>query len=356
MNRLDLPFPLPERDPVIKIRQRDLSELRQPGERTQAMRGFDPQYRDIVDYIVKITEEIWTDRSIGRIYDTYDASCTVYTSLGVVRSVEEVIASTVQTLYAQPNGETHHLNVAWSGDEQDFYTAHLGFSRSQNLGATIYGPATGKKYGIHFAADCVSRDNRIHTEWLARDGLALVLQLGFDPHAIAPVIAELPARERHVVAPETRLDGSAPRAKHVGPIDTWDGFWDHHFTDIWNRRELDHVGFHYAPEAVVHWAGGRVARGHRAVQALLLGLFASIPDATVRVEHKCWSEETDGVIVAVRWQLEGTTASLGAFGPLPAGRPVSLIGMSHFRFAGRYIVEEWTVFDEFAALVQAYRA
>lgn len=62
------------------------------------------------------------------------------------------------------------------------------------------------------------------------------------------------------------------------------------------------------------------------------------------------------MIVAVRWQLDGTTSPMGCLGPVPAGRPVSLIGMSHFRFAGSWIVEEWTVFDEVAALVQAYRA
>src|SRR5689334_23600585 len=114
-----LPFVLTKRPRVTLLRQQDARNLRQPpGKRTQPMRGFEDRFSDIVDYIVRITDEIWMDRAVGYIYDTYDASCTVYSSYGVVRSVEEVIASTVTTLNAYPDGEIHHLAVAWSGDEE----------------------------------------------------------------------------------------------------------------------------------------------------------------------------------------------------------------------------------------------
>jgi hypothetical protein len=66
------------------------------------MRGFEDRFTDIVDYIVRITDEIWMDRAVGYIYDTYDPSCTIYSSYGIVRSVEEVIASTVATLNSYP--------------------------------------------------------------------------------------------------------------------------------------------------------------------------------------------------------------------------------------------------------------
>ena len=45
-----LPFVLPDRPEVTRIRQRDTRELRTPvGARTQAMAGFEDQYVDIVD-------------------------------------------------------------------------------------------------------------------------------------------------------------------------------------------------------------------------------------------------------------------------------------------------------------------
>lgn len=353
-----LPFTLPERPQVTRIRQRATAELRVPsGVRTQPMAGFEDDFTDIVDYIVRITEQIWTDRAVGRIYDTYDASCTVYTTSGIVRSVEEVIASTTMGIHGGPDGETHHLNVAWSGDETEgFYTSHLGFARSTNAGASPYGPATGRRLGRFFVADCVSRDNRIHTEWLVRDNGAAVRQMGFDLHETAKRLAEVPLLETPAISVPTRLEGQAPRNAYDGPTDAVEGWVVDHFSRIWNMRRFDHIASAYAPDVIAHWAGGRVASGQRNLASLIIGLLASLPDATMRVEHVCWSEETDGIIVAVRWTLEGTTRPGGLLGNAPSGRPVSVMGMTHLRFAGPVVVEEWTMFDEVAVLAQAYRS
>ena len=353
-----LPFVLPERPPVTRIRQRDTAELLVPtGVRTQPMAGFEDDFTDIVDYIVRITEQIWSDRAVGRIYDTYDASCTVYTTNGIVRSVEEVIASTTMGIAGGPDGESHHLNVAWSGDESEgFYTSHLGFARSTNIGASPYGPATGRRLGRFFVADCVSRDNRIHTEWLVRDNGAAVRQMGFDLHDTARRLAEVPLHETSVVSVPTRLRGQAPPKAYDGPTDNVEGWVANHFGRIWNMRRFDHIPQNYAPDVIAHWAGGRVAAGQRNLGSMIIGLLASLPDASLRVEHVCWSDETDGIIVAVRWTIEGTTRPGGLLGDVPAGRPVSVMGMTHLRFAGPVIVEEWTMFDEVAVLAQAYRA
>ncbi len=358
MKHEGLPFVLPERPSVTRIRQRDTAELLVPsGVRTQPMAGFEDDFTDIVDYIIRITEQIWTDRAVGRIYDTYDASCTVYTTNGVVRSVEEVIASTTLGIHSGPDGESHHLNVAWSGDETEgFYTSHLGFARSTNIGASPYGPATGRRLGRFFIADCVSRDNRIHTEWLVRDNGAAVRQMGFDLHETAQRLADVPMLETSVVTVPTRLLGQAPRKSYDGPTDTVEGWVANHFGRIWNGRRFDQIPESYAPDVIAHWAGGRVASGQRNLGSLIIGLLASMPDATLRVEHVCWSDETDGIIVAVRWMLEGTTRAGGLLGDVPAGRPVSVMGMTHMRFAGPVVVEEWTMFDEVAVLAQAYRA
>ena len=353
-----LPFTLPERPQVTRIRQRDTRELRTAqGARTQPMAGFDDQYVDIVDYIVRLTDEIWADRAIGRIYETYDASCSVYSSYGVVRSVEEVVAATIVSLHGFPDGEDHHLNVAWSGDDQaGFYTSHLGFTQATNLGPSAYGPATGKRVGSRFCADCISRDNRIHTEWLVRDNGALVRQLGLDLHEAARIVAALPALEVTVVSVPTRLNGQAPRQFYDMPNNTPEGWARHHFGQIWNARRLEHVPFHYAADAVAHWPGGREATGPRAIGSLIIGLIASLPDATLRVDHVSWSDEIDGVILAVRWRLEGTTRPGGLLGAVPDGKPVFVMGMSHMRFGNGHVVEEWTVFDEVGVLAQAYRA
>ena len=354
---MTLPFDLPERPRVTQIRRRDAAELLQPSkERTQPMAGFEDQYTDIVDYIVRITDEIWMDRGVGRIYDTYDASCTIYSSYGVVRSVEEVIAGTVATLNAFPDGEIHHVNVAWSGDEEEgFYTSHLGHSRSTNFGRTAYGPPTGRRASIRFAADCIARDNRIHTEWLVRDAGAQVRQLGFDLHETARRMAEVAPLEVALVSPETRLEGQAPRKELDVPQGTPEGWARHVFHNLWNLKRFDWLDRYYDPAAVVHAGGGRVAQGVRNIGALLLHIQAAIPDGVLRVEHVCHSEETDGVILAVRWVYEGTTAPGGVLGECPSGKPVFMMGISHLRFAGERVVEEWMIFDELGVLTQAYR-
>ncbi len=352
-----LPFALPRRPPVTRIRQRKTADLLSgPPTRTQAMSGFDAQYGDIVDYVVRITEEIWRDRAIGRIYETYDAGCTIYGASSVVRSVEQVVAATLASLNAYPDQVTDHVNIAWSGDETTgFYTSHLGHSKGTNLGASEFGPATGKRVMSYFVADCISRDNRIHTEWLMHDSGAVLCHLGLDLHETAKKMAADPPGDIIVVSPPSRLDGQAPRPGYAGRTDTPERWARHHFDKIWNARRLEHVPLHYAADAVAHWPGCREATGPRAISELIINLLTSLPDAMTRVEHVCWSEETDGVILAVRWLTEGTTRGGGMLGDVPAGKPIALRGSSHFRFGGGYVVEEWTVFDELDALVQAYR-
>ena len=353
-----LPFRLPERPPVTRIRLREMSDLlKGPPARTQPLAGFDAHYGDIVDYIVRITEEIWRDRAIGRIYETYDASCTVYGASSVLRSVEEVVAATLASLNAYPDGVTDHLNVAWRGDQSaGFYTSHLGLSTGTHLGTSEFGPATGKPVTSYFVADCISRDNRIHTEWLMHDSGAVLHHLGLDRHETAKKMATDAPANVFVVAPPTRLDGQAPRRHYDGPTDSPDSWALHHIDAIWNARRFELLPIHYAAAAVAHWPGCRRAIGPRAIGELIINLLASLPDATARVEHVCWSEETDGVILAVRWLMEGTTRGGGMLGDVPAGKRIALRGSSHLRFGGACVVEEWTVFDELDVLLQAYRA
>jgi hypothetical protein len=54
------------------------------GERRMPMRGFDPQYTDIVDYIIRITHRIWEEKAVGYIYETYQHNCVVHGSGGDV--------------------------------------------------------------------------------------------------------------------------------------------------------------------------------------------------------------------------------------------------------------------------------
>lgn len=56
------------------------------GEGESALRGFSPRFQDIVDYIIKITHEIWEERGIGRLYEYYGTNMRIHTSSGDVFS------------------------------------------------------------------------------------------------------------------------------------------------------------------------------------------------------------------------------------------------------------------------------
>ncbi len=320
--------------------------------------GYPDEYADIVDFIVKITRRIWIDGAIGLIYDTYDPNCVVYTANDIGRGVDVVVQGTTISMAACPDLDNHFLNVAWSGNSRDgFYTSHLGFGTGLNVGDTVYGPATGRTATIRFCADCVSLGGRIHTEWLARDNGALVRQLGIDLHDAARRLAAMPPQELYTRSHPVRLDGQTPPLALTQPRDTIEGHLRHLFHDIWNRRMLDTLADHYHPGARLHTAGGRVAEGVGAIRALHLSLLAAMPDARMTIGNVCWSEEVDGVIGAVRWELAGTSRGGAWFGAMPSGLPIAVPGMTHCRFDsdGR-IVEEWTVFDEVGVLAQVYRA
>ena len=57
---------------VTEVPGRDISKLMAPGtEKRQGMRGFDADYVDIVDYIVRCTHKIWEEKQVGLIYTHY---------------------------------------------------------------------------------------------------------------------------------------------------------------------------------------------------------------------------------------------------------------------------------------------
>ena len=54
------------------------NELSKNSKVKQEMEGFDSQYCDFVDYITRITHNIWEERGIGIIYDTYHDDVTMH--------------------------------------------------------------------------------------------------------------------------------------------------------------------------------------------------------------------------------------------------------------------------------------
>ncbi|MBW3110038.1 polyketide cyclase, partial [Mammaliicoccus sciuri] len=103
----------------------------------QSMEGFG-DYQNIVDYIVKITRQIWKEKDIGLIYDTYSYGVQIHRGLVNSHGVNEVISGTLQTLQSFPDRSGLGYSVIWSGNDKDgFFTSHRGKSVGTNLGDTL---------------------------------------------------------------------------------------------------------------------------------------------------------------------------------------------------------------------------
>ena len=151
-------------------------------ELTQPMEGYNPRYKNIVDYIIGVTHEIWEEHGIGKLYDYYANTVLMHTASGLRYGREAVIAATIESQASFPDRRLFGEEVIWTGNNVDgFYTSHRLRHEGTNRGWSPYGPPTGKRVSYRAIADCVCVRDMMVEEWISRDELLLVMQLGLDP-------------------------------------------------------------------------------------------------------------------------------------------------------------------------------
>jgi len=338
--------------PVDFMHKGDICKQMSPGtKKSQSLRGFSDQYVDIVDYILRVTHRIWEEHDLALLYDTYQHNVVIWTSEGLTYSRETVMAIPDIRLYGD--------DVIWAGnDSEGFQTSHRITWVGHNTGYTAYGPPTGKKIVRAGVANCVVKDNFISYEWIARDEMSLVLQLGYDPHQAAerlarqelgkqigkPAIGEI---ER--VAGQTTPSVIAPKTSaEFDPED----FVRRALHEIWNWRRLSALDQYYAKNSLCHAAAGRELYGQGDLRAFILSIIASFSDALFTVDHVYWNGNArDGYRVATRWTFQGTHEGYGVYGA-PTGKRAQIMGVSHHHIKEGQFVQEWTLFDEIALMLQ----
>ncbi|MEL6955114.1 MAG: ester cyclase, partial [Pseudomonadota bacterium] len=177
---------------VTHVATTDISEMMAAsGERRMNLPGFDDEFVDFPHYIIRITELIWHERQVEKILDWYAEDCPIHTLAGDISGAQTVVDNTYATLKAFPDRRLDADNVIWSDDGGGaFYSSHLITSKMTNQGDSEFGPASGRNIRIQTIADCLCKDNQVIEEWLVRDNLAAIEQLGFNPDAIARNQAE----------------------------------------------------------------------------------------------------------------------------------------------------------------------
>ena len=331
------------------------------GKRAHAMAGFDPRYRDFVDYIIGITHEIWEEKAIGKLYDYYANGVRMHTSSGMVYGRQAVLADTIATMAAYPDRRLYGDEVIWGGNDVDgLYSSHRLQIAGTNRGWSKYGPPTGKRVNYSAIADCFCKRNMVVEEWLIRDELSLVIQLGLDPVATAKKMAKK-AQDKglklQVAGDVERGVGQMPPARLPEP--TSERFDPEDFVrrllhEIWNWRLLNKVREYYHESAAFEGPTGRKLQGTNDYQAYALSLLSPFPDLSLTVDHFCCvGDAAAGWRTATRWTLRGTHTGYGIYGE-PTGSPIRMMGMTHHLIQGGQVQNEWTLFDEFALLKQLY--
>ncbi|MGI9285809.1 MAG: ester cyclase [Pseudomonadales bacterium] len=328
------------------------------------MKGFDPEFTDIVDYITRITYRIWEGKQVGLCYDYYSEDCPIYTLAGMSVGAEVVVQNTIKTLAAFPDRTLHADNVIWGGNDEDgYHSSHLISTQMTNLGPSEFGPATGKNAIIAVIAHCVVKTNQVIEEWLVRDNYSLVQQLGLDPVKVAQQWASKPidpgsdfAKWRDAEIRRVRAT-SNQRGSFNGDAKTDpEGFIRAALQNIWNARMIGDVSQLYANNARLQGPSGRDLTGPEEIRTLYTGVLGALPDARLSMDYICSIPyQTSGVDIAVRWTLAGTHNGAALYGE-PTGEPILIIGESHYRIEDNLVIEERTVFDELSVLTQVYRA
>ena len=285
------------------------------------MRGFDPEFRDPPDYILKITARIWEGREVGAIRRFYGGEAPVRSPTGVVVGAEQVVAATLATLAAFPDRRLLGEDVVWTGDaDGGFLSSHRILSTATHLGDGAYGPATGRRLRYRIIADCVARENQITEEWLVRDQGAMARCLGSSPRELAAT--QLAAGDSGFYLPEhdppTPVGGWEAVVAAEGPAADYAATWRR----VWEGKDFSAIAAGYHAAATMEGPGGMTHDGREGIRRFFLGWAAALPAAAFRVEHLFALEEPGREArVAMRWSLRGAHAGHGAFGK-PSGAEV----------------------------------
>lgn len=323
--------------------------------------GFDEEFTDIVDYILRITYRIWEGKQVGLCRDYYSDDCPVYTLAGMTVGAEEVTQNTLSTLAAFPDRSLHADNIIWGGDDQQgFHTSHLISTEMTNLGDTEYGAATGRHAKIQVIAHCIIKNNRIIEEWLVRDNYSLVEQLGYNPDEIALAQAQTEPQTRYQQWYENELI-RVPESVNTQRLPMPDNMDAEDFVmatlqNIWNCRMVGDVNQAYTTDAKLHASANRELIGHEEIAQFYISFFGTFSNLRLALDYSCQQAAKDGGIdVAVRWTMLGDHTGSKLFGT-PSSAPVLILGESQFHVVDGKIIEEWTVFDQLAVLSQIHRA
>jgi hypothetical protein len=315
----------------------------------------------IAEFILRITEDIWERKNVELIHDCYSENGPIHTLGGEVIGAEAVVRNTVNTLAAFPDRKMHADGLVIGGDgENEYYSSHRIGSHMTHLGTGDFGPATGNSAHVVTIADCVVRDYVIVEEWLARDNLHLVEQLGLDAHAIAKAQAAIEPDAPSLAWRNEQLERlrSLPPVAPVkcpeNPMAEPGLFAAAVINDLWDHRNASRASDAYAKSCVVNVPPGLKIEGRNEAKNYFAQLLDGLTDTRASLDHYCVSRgDNNELDLAIRWTVRGMHVD-GGFGCESNGAELLILGISHWRLDRNGIVEDWTLYDQLAVMRQIY--
>ena len=337
-----------------------------PGERRvpdnfgpqQPMHGFEETYKNIIDYIVRITYRIWEDRDVEYIGATYSDSSRVFDDYGLQLGSKKIIADTHHTTAAFSNIRLIADDVIWAGsDEIGYHTSHRTIIRGTNDGDSKYGPATNKDVDVLVIANCVALDNEIFLEHVLYNNSSLIRQLGLDLDEVASsMVANPPAgwpRDestwldlRSATSPSQAISMSEPT---VG-FDV-DAFARDNIAATWGQQDAA-FDKNFDPGFQFSGPTDRSFVGVPAYREFLSGLMAAFSSIELQVDEVYWmGNDDDGYLSSERWSATARHTADGLYGPA-TGADVQIWGITQHHIANGRIVREWMLFNELDLMMQ----
>jgi len=327
--------------------------------RAQSMRGFEETYRNIIDYIVRITYRIWEDREVEYILDTYSDSSRVFDDYGLQRGSRKIVDDTHHTTGAFSNIRLIADEIVWAGnDEVGYHTSHRTLIRGTNDGDSKYGPATGRDVDVLVIANCVALKNEIFLEHVLYNNSSLLQQLGLDLNDMAARMAKTPpAGWPRSDATWAALRSAARPLRPLHLAEPAEGFDVDRFVRetmeaLWNARNHDLLGERYVKGFAFRGPTDRCLNGAGEYADMLAALQRCFPDLELQVDEVYWmGNDREGYLTSERWSATGTHLGDGLYGE-PTERAVQIWGITQHQLIGGRIVKEWMLFNELDLMMQ----
>ena len=127
MKQSQAPNFITSNEPITHVATTDLADMLDPiPGRRMALPGFDPEFVDFPDYIIRITHWIWHNipgsdgeaapRDVELCRRYYAEDCLIHTQAGDIHGVQAVVDGTNSHLQTFPDRILDADNVIWSDD------------------------------------------------------------------------------------------------------------------------------------------------------------------------------------------------------------------------------------------------